>query len=65
MNKPIIHFGARSYQIEFARWDSEQQIGLIQIYDDQGNAFVVESSGLALNEQRQAVANFALRRAAA
>jgi hypothetical protein len=65
MNKPVIHFGKRSYRIEFAKWDSERHIGLIQVYDDEGNAFIVESDGLAANEQRQAVANFVLRQAAA
>ncbi len=63
MNKPVIHFGKRSYRIEFARWDSERHIGFIQVYDDEGNPFIIETGGLAPNEQRQAVASFAMRRA--
>ncbi len=56
-----IRFGKRSYEIKFARWDAANHIGLIQVYDDRGNAFIVESEGLAPNEQRQAVASFAMR----
>ncbi len=60
---PIIHFGKRSYRIAFARWDSARHVGLIQVYDDEGNPFIVESDGLAPSEQRQAVTSFALMRA--
>lgn len=64
MNKPI-HFGKHSYEIKFARWDAARHVGLIQVYDDEGNAFIVESGGLAPSEQRQAVVSEITRRAAA
>jgi hypothetical protein len=62
MNK-LIHCGNRSYEIKSAHWDADKHVGLIQVRDDGGNSFIVESDGLAPNEQRQAVASFAMHRA--
>jgi hypothetical protein len=60
-----IKFGRRTYTIRSANWDSENQVGRILVNDDLGETYLVDSYGLAPDEQRRSVADFALKLAAA
>jgi hypothetical protein len=60
-----IKFGRRTYTIRSANWDSENHVGRILVNDDLGETYLVDSYGLAPDEQRRSVADFALKLAAA
>jgi hypothetical protein len=60
-----INFGKHTYRIAFAKWDGANNVGLIQVYDTDGNPFIVETWGMSPAEQRDAVARWAMHRSVA
>lgn len=60
-----VRCGNRSCFIQFAKWDASRSVGVIQVRDEDDNWYTVESDGLAVNEQINAVFSDLMHRMAA